>query len=790
MKFETNLVSDVKQTGDISKNTVSLDVNNIDFIVTILSTNLYSKPIESFIRETVSNAWDSHMEAGVDDPVILELLKDPEGDFYCRIQDFGVGLSPERFNTIYRNIGSSTKRADNDQIGGFGIGRFSALAYSDVVHITSVYDGIKYIYMMYKDGNTISIDLMTSVDTDERNGVEVKMQVRDGDYNNFCNAIKSQLVYFENLYIVAPSLSVLEDGEDNNIYRYNRVHWAEIDKEYNNFSIHKYKNFWVNSLDGTEQINLLLGKVRYPLRIDALGKHYAQKVAEYPISLIFEIGDLAVTPNREEILYNQKNIETIEAKLDLALEEIADIVAKESTKNFDKLGEYIEAINEKGSVTLLKGINDYDVKLKYGTFKKNYTLNGVHYDEKNFKFMAKNLSQSNTSIYQTYELNNGKIRYTNHYISIDWLKSRFDRAFFADIGNFNNITKRYIREVFKEESIFLKYENPRKGIKRAIEKLKEDAENLANRINKGYLKPEHGGEFDMKIFKVLVNATLPNIGKIPHFTMAKVPKKWIADTKAADKAKRGKIKKVGFDWSQNVNVHELRFAYHGYDITSDSTPYKMKDLQKRHKKLTIYAAKGTDDAEKLRDLFGMFKSQVRPNMVEIAPSKVKLITHIESYVNINDFMDTKHKLFRNIATAHHLKAEYPRLKDMYNIQNLGDISRKLKGVVDVLYAHQEKYEYYLGGDPRKALAEEIYAVALESNYFNEEVRGLFEKNRKDLEAALFLLDFTNGSRIPERRINLLTDYVLARKIFRPSVKAVVKAKKETIYNLIEEDENI
>ena len=79
----------------------------------------------------------------------------------------------------------------------WGLGRLSGLSYSSQVNITSVYNGNKTYYIMYKDGNKIFIDNLGSEETEDRNGVTITIPVNREDLNSFGREIIKQLSFFE-----------------------------------------------------------------------------------------------------------------------------------------------------------------------------------------------------------------------------------------------------------------------------------------------------------------------------------------------------------------------------------------------------------------------------------------------------------------------------------------------------------------------------------------------------------------------------------------------------------------
>ena len=325
--------NDIKVIGDIKEFKTSIDPKNIEFITTLLSSNLYSNPEKSFIREIVSNAWDSHVEAGTTDtPVIIRFKEITHSNWEITIRDFGIGLSPERFKEVYCNIGSSTKRESNELIGGFGIGKYSSLACTDTVFITSYYKGISYLYVMVKSGNTITTNLVSETPTKEKDGVEVT--IKNISYIiPYMKALDS-IVFFPNIYI---------DGISNII---------------NKSKIKRFNNFAVSSVTLIDKI--LLGNVLYPCDTEKFipeVREFLYNIEHSGIVVKFNIGELNITPNRENIIYTKDTINKITDRILAAKKELEDLIANKLNKDYNNLYEYWKVI--RGNIKYNPLTDDY-----------------------------------------------------------------------------------------------------------------------------------------------------------------------------------------------------------------------------------------------------------------------------------------------------------------------------------------------------------------------------------------------------------------------------------------------
>ena len=371
--------------GEISTNTVGIDAKNIGLITTLLSTNLYSNPFKSFIREIIANAWDAQVEANnTEDPIILT-LDNTKSNLKVSIRDYGTGLSEERFKNIYLNICSSSKRDTNNYIGCMGLGRLSALAVSDLVTINNYYNGTVYSYIMYLDGGLIHIDEVFTKETEEHNGLEVSLicnkVVTDNEIQSALNGIK----YFEKVYLN------LKGTFSYNIKLFND---RKILK-FNNFKVCTYE--WCPSFK-REQFEIVMGNVTYsnPDGFPNFCMPSGLRLST-TISLKVNIGDILVTPSREGIILNDESKTLLSSIADNACKELLNnIYNKEydfpSLWSIQKL-KYVNYILRESDFVIC----EYNYKYLIPTLLENQILklNNIPITEKTF-----NIEGSTQEIYE------------------------------------------------------------------------------------------------------------------------------------------------------------------------------------------------------------------------------------------------------------------------------------------------------------------------------------------------------------------------------------------------------
>ena len=282
-------------------------------ILSILRDRLYTDKILAVLREYSSNAWDAHIEAGIPDkPIEVDLptYLNP----LLIIRDWGMGLSEDDVFQVYTQYGASTKRDSNSTVGALGIGAKSAFAYSDSFTITSFHGSKKRIYQASLDPSNVGVvQLMHEEDTTET-GVEIRVPSDPKDIDRFQDTASTLFRFFRplpNINIPLPSVAVrwYKSGF--------LMEQAPVKKPTWEYSPHKAPIQWT-ALMGCVPYRVDLSKIADLLR----AKDVYDFVSSVSGGLVFPIGDVQVSANREELEYTD---ETLQAISDTVLKLAAEI---------------------------------------------------------------------------------------------------------------------------------------------------------------------------------------------------------------------------------------------------------------------------------------------------------------------------------------------------------------------------------------------------------------------------------------------------------------------------------
>jgi hypothetical protein len=279
---------------------ISDDPEDQLMILNVLSNTLYTDKVAAVLREYGCNAADANVEAGkASQPIHVRLPNrlDPT----VAIRDFGLGMTAQEVEKTFCKLGRSTKRGSNDFTGMLGIGSKAGFAYGDSFTVTCFINGTKHIYNCYRDQGKPRMALMGASPTDEQDGVEVKVPVKQADIHEFEITAARVFRYFS----VPPVITGVK---------------VQLNRPTPEFS----GKGWRYTGDGTSVA--IMGNVGYDLNVASMGLPYDSKTGSLitaGIELEFPIGALEIAANREGIQYKDLTKKAIMARCQQVTQEIA-----------------------------------------------------------------------------------------------------------------------------------------------------------------------------------------------------------------------------------------------------------------------------------------------------------------------------------------------------------------------------------------------------------------------------------------------------------------------------------
>jgi|2_EtaG_2_1085320.scaffolds.fasta_scaffold01046_12 hypothetical protein len=332
--IETGNSETVKKIGNYS-----IDDASKPIIFDILRNRMYASAIRAIMQEVSCNARDANREAGrADLPIEIKLPNRLDNTFYIR--DFGIGITPERMENVFLKYGGSTKREDNHQTGGFGLGAKTPFAYSDTFSIVTITDKadetgneddrgtlIKRQYIaLIDESKTGEINLMDEgkPSADEKQGTTIVLNCKPGDETSFRTWLVNTCKYWP----IKPIVRGVDQFE-----------WKEYKTLFDGkgwYILEREKSGWNYDNEFCKPVALVDGipyeiKTEYVFGGDDMDGNMTD-LFSFPIRLVFEIGEIELNTSREDIQYTQATVNRIEMRLQGVMDELQTLMKKKIAK--------------------------------------------------------------------------------------------------------------------------------------------------------------------------------------------------------------------------------------------------------------------------------------------------------------------------------------------------------------------------------------------------------------------------------------------------------------------------
>jgi len=747
--------NDVTIQGDVTHSSkMHINTEGQGHLIRLL-TKTYSDVIGSIIREQTANAKDSMTMAGNNNPVIVKIVKESNGEYSFQVYDEGLGLDDIEFNKYIMGIGESTKQLISNVLGGYGVGCKAPSAYQDTYFYTCRKNGIERKFMIYSGEEVPESLLLHEKETEESNGVIVTIPIKQGDLSDFEYKIKEQLCYFTGVYF------------EN----------CDVD---NNFKVYRNDLFQYSELCQDDNIHISLDDVYYPIDFNKLGI----SPIKFPVAIRFHLEEGLITPipNRENIEYTKQTKQAIADKIKL----IADWF----------ITKFNETLTETEDVDVIYSyFAQSDKYYEFGGNNFNISrlkqFSGIQIDVPTFKSISKlNLR----SLYENYDnfLNlytvkskivNGK--FTGKYISGEVTNGLHNnRKMFLIDTQPNKKMIEYIKDTYGDCWFIHKTHKYELG---------KISHNWGHR-DISFIKMLKLKEYSKSDWRQVINEYLSVVktfeNKLVHINSIQISKEWEESRKKARKISQS-TRNQKLEGEINFKIAEQVERSCNWNCKFVSNVINLKDFHKR-KELIVYGLE--EQRQKLDDLFEIYKRSPK-NKVEAAIvgqrdyEKLKKVK-LHNLMTIEEFESSFNKPIARYVTAYKIEEFWSSNTTLFKNRSFieGHINKEFGICIDRLKDYKDAYK-----NPSNELMKSLITFADKHKYYDYPMYELLENVKKEAPKLEFLKFFETNSRysysntINKEALPIIQELLKARK-FRMDWKHYLP-KEETILEteLVEQD---
>ena len=330
MKLKSDNRSVIQSNYNLTSTNFAIRAEDSPIIMEMMRSKIYSNKPAAVVREYTTNALDEHKLHNISRPVELHAPTAQNPEFTVR--DFGKGLTDQEVREIYVNYGCSTKRNTDDLTGGLGIGCKAGFAYGSQFSIISITkDGQgnthKNAYMAIIDeSNTGTLKhIESTIDNTLDTGVQIGVGIDTNDIQAFGKEIWNLwLTCISKPTILNPNAlgpidtieETIEILEDKTYYRT----YKRTDK----FNSH---NKYTSAV-------AVMGNIGYPINTYHLnGLTHTEKslLSDSNLHIKFDISELNIASNREELEYNKETIDNLESRIKTIFSQVTQNIVDKIT---------------------------------------------------------------------------------------------------------------------------------------------------------------------------------------------------------------------------------------------------------------------------------------------------------------------------------------------------------------------------------------------------------------------------------------------------------------------------